>query len=616
MLKLIEGNKLPVVSLEEYFNQHRTLVIPPWQREYSWEVGEDQQVDTLLDDLKNFYLNKGVSQYLLGSVILCEETIDGEKSEPLLIDGQQRSLTLTLFLMCARKYLKTNNLIDGTSDKHTKLSQDILNCLTDNPEGRYFPKVSMNQAKANEVLAELFDWSNTTSPTVGADIFQRADLQTKTQRNLSEVAKFIYGKFKTNEWLPLEDFIPALIKIMDGIKLIELTVTDKRESIAIFDRINDRGMILSKADLIKNIIFSRVSDKEFDQISENWNEMSERLMETKKVRLQDPKYLLRAMSHIQFGAHPGYDNLATFWEDKFNDESLKVSAKSFSDSLPITAKSLLNLVKGEHPEFQSVPEIFLAAELGSVQHYSVLLSGSQIKDEKAYRTLMNQVNYRTMLYMLSKERTQSFDLMVPDWANAVHDLKSNATVEELKNVYKDVALPTDELFYNLKLRMSEWVYGSSSDRKKIRAVLALLSTHLNNACGKPLRIQDAMRSSRRGGVQPWQLEHIAPQSRNTDASWHGIGNLVLLAPTDNLEASDKDPSLKKLHYNQSELVLTKTLSDMAIVNTSATKVSELYAKLENLAPTWSLDSWDAKAVEDRGDFYFKYLVHIFKSLEN
>jgi hypothetical protein len=89
----------------------------------------------------------------------------------------------------------------------------------------------------------------------------------------------------------------------------------------------------------------------------------------------------------------------------------------------------------------------------------------------------------------------------------------------------------------------------------------------------------------------------------------------LLAPTDNLEASDKDPSLKKLHYNQSELVLTKTLSDMAIVNTSASKVTELYSKL-SLVPTWSLDSWDNQAVTDRGDFYYKYLVHVFKSLEN
>jgi uncharacterized protein with ParB-like and HNH nuclease domain len=222
MLKLIDGNKLPVVSLLEYLNQSRTLIIPQWQREYSWDVGEDQQVDTLLDDLQTFYVNKEVSQYLIGSVILCDEATNSTKKSPLLIDGQQRSLTFTLFLMCARKYLRTHDLIKGHNDPHMKLSNDILNSLTENPDGKFVPKVSMNQAKANEILAELFDWCNNTTSTVGADIFQRSDLQTRTQKNLTEVAKFIYSKFDSEEWIQKENFIDALIKILNGIKIIEL----------------------------------------------------------------------------------------------------------------------------------------------------------------------------------------------------------------------------------------------------------------------------------------------------------------------------------------------------------------------------------------------------------
>jgi len=615
MLKLIDGNKLPVVSLLEYLNQSRTLIIPQWQREYSWDVGEDQQVDTLLDDLQTFYLNKEVSQYLIGSVILCDEATNLTKKSPLLIDGQQRSLTFTLFLMCARKYLRTHDLIKGHNDSHMKLSNDILDSLTENPDGKFVPKVSMNQAKANEILAELFDWCNNTTSTVGADIFQRSDLQTRTQKNLTEVAKFIYSKFDSEEWIQKENFIDALIKILNGIKIIELTVTDKRESIAIFDRINDRGMVLSKADLIKNIIFSRVTDKEFDAISENWNDMSEKLMETKKVRLQDPKYLLRAMSHIQFGAHPGYDNLADFWEKKFNDAEASVTPRDFSDSLPIAARNLLALVNNEHSSFGELSEIFLSSELGSVQHFSILLAGARISNEASYRYLMTQVNYRTLLYMFAKERTQTFDLMVPEWAKAVHDLGVHATIEQLQKVYKDVALPNQELYDNLKLRMSEWLYGSAGDRKKIRAVLALLSTHLNLECKKPMRMQDAMRATKKKGIEPWHLEHIAPQAKNADLVWHGIGNLVLLAPVDNREASDKDPSLKQLHYNQSELVLTKTLSNMAIGNAAESKVQALYSKIGIAAPEWSLDKWTVSAVEKRAEFYYEYLVSIFKSLE-
>lgn len=100
-------------------------------------------------------------------------------------------------------------------------------------------------------------------------------------------------------------------------KLIEITLDNKKESIAIFDRINDRGMKLTSADLIKNILFREVSDKEFDSISDYWKPMSEKLMETKKSRLQDPKYLIRSMAQMHHGAHLSYDDLVSHWEQIF-----------------------------------------------------------------------------------------------------------------------------------------------------------------------------------------------------------------------------------------------------------------------------------------------------------
>ena len=92
--KELENGGIPVISLMEYFTQSRVLVIPPWQREYSWSVAEDEQVDTLLKDLKKFLTDDSASEYLLGSIVLC--TLPNENSRPLLIDGQQRTLTLTL----------------------------------------------------------------------------------------------------------------------------------------------------------------------------------------------------------------------------------------------------------------------------------------------------------------------------------------------------------------------------------------------------------------------------------------------------------------------------------------------------------------------------------------
>lgn len=618
ILRLIEGDKLPVVSLREYFNQQRTLIIPPWQREYSWAIGEEQQVNTLLDDLRKFYFNKGVSQYLIGSVILCDESTDGEKSQPLLIDGQQRTLTFTLLLMCARKYLKVNKLVDGNNDQQTKLSHNILQCLNENPEGSYFPKVKMSRAGTDEILAELYDWSGIESTELGTEIFKKADSENKSTANLRAVAKFIYDTFTSEDWLPKDEFIPAMEKVLSGVKFIELTVTNKRESIAIFDRINDRGMQLTKADIVKNLIFQETKDDEFEVISDKWNNMAQSLMDTKRSRLQDPKYLLRAISHYKYGAHPGYDDLADFWEDKF--DKAEVSAKDLSNLLESKAEFLKDLVNCEHPVFGTTSSIYLAGELGSVQHYSVLLAGSEFKNKSAYLKLLELVNLRTLLYMFSKERTQLFDAMIPVWANETFKLGENATVEQVIKVYNTHALPDkirDERFAELRAKMEQWTYETASDRKKMRAVLAILSANMNNEASKFVDIKDAMRSKKVKNIKTWTLEHVASQSKNSqNKKLHTLGNLALLAPEDNISASNKGPEEKQLHYNQSELILTKTLSPMPLSGNVEKIVQDVYKKLKVNPTDWYVENWNDEAIDNRFSFYYEYLKHLISSAAN
>ena len=100
--------KLPLLSLGEYLSQNRTLVVPQWQREYTWSIGEDREVDTLLKDLLKFVRDQNAKEYLMGSVVLCESNV--KSSRPLLIDGQQRTITLSILLMCINRYLTMNNL--------------------------------------------------------------------------------------------------------------------------------------------------------------------------------------------------------------------------------------------------------------------------------------------------------------------------------------------------------------------------------------------------------------------------------------------------------------------------------------------------------------------------
>jgi hypothetical protein len=162
--------------------------------------------------------------------------------------------------------------------------------------------------------------------------------------------------------------------------------------------------------------------------------------------------------------------------------------------------------------------------------------------------------------------------------------------------------------------MMKWRYTNAGDRKKIRAVLALLSAHFNGLCEKHIKVEDAMRTRRTKEGQPWEIEHVVPQSINKTDEFQQIGNLVLLAPVDNRDASNSSPKDKKLHYNQSDLVLTKTLSEMALSNSAEAAYSKLVRELDISKPTWNLDNWTIDSVRARGEFYFNYLKYILESV--
>ena len=630
--KELENGGIPVISLMEYFTQSRVLVIPPWQREYSWSVAEDEQVDTLLKDLKKFLTDDSASEYLLGSIVLC--TLPNENSRPLLIDGQQRTLTLTLLLMCCQKYLRTNNLIDGQSVQDTSLDSMITQCINANKfqQGELQPRVEMKRSDADQTLRELYNWSIVPGE-FDKSVFKDMDRKNPTQKNLINSVEYIYSKLagvtkvnkdksvtkKPGDWLEPHQIKPGLRKLLQSVKLIQIQVDDRRESISVFDHINNRGMQLNPADLVKNLMFESVPDAEFETISANWNSMVESLMMTKKARLQDPRYLLRALSHIYYGAHESYDNLDVFWKKEFiknsEDSNDGVSPIAFSKKLPDYAENLRAIVTRSSKFKFPLSDLYLAGELGSVQHYSVMLAGSHLTNADTYQTLAKQVNYRTLLYMLAQERTQLFDAMIPNWAHAVRGVNPSANKQELKDIYNEFALPTDALFEDLRDRMTEWDYTNASQKKKIRSVLALLSVHLNCECKSDVRIEDAMRARKVAGEShPWEIEHVLPQSKDKLGTFQTIGNLVLLSSVDNNDASANAPQLKKNHYDSCSLFLTRTLTNKPVSNTlQAEKISNLMKSLK-LESTWDLDNWDAESVKARTEFYFKYLRYLISSV--
>jgi len=104
-----------VVTIEGLFAQKNgKLKIPPYQRPYKWS---QKHVSQLLDDLKH-HMEKGVSRYRVGTVVLHKDDKDKDDEALHIVDGQQRTVTLCLILHALKMSKDKNPLMGDALNEH------------------------------------------------------------------------------------------------------------------------------------------------------------------------------------------------------------------------------------------------------------------------------------------------------------------------------------------------------------------------------------------------------------------------------------------------------------------------------------------------------------------
>jgi hypothetical protein len=427
------------------------------------------------------------------------------------------------------------------------------------------------------------------------------------------VTKYIYNsQFQNEGWVNKDKFIDAIEKILNNVKFVELTLDTQVEAISVFDHINDRGLSLTSADLIKNRIFQKVNDDDFSLISQSWQGMSVILNKCDIRRLHDPKFLLRALAWTQSGGKKiTYDGLTAFWTSFL--ENTSNSPTDFAMDLESDSEHLRQYSTLNHDTHGYLPELYMAKHLKSVQHYPLLLSVRRFTNEKVFKRAIKQIHNRTTFYVLAQERTQTFESIVPQWASELYSLGADASIEKVDKAYSTNALLTGADFEKLKAEMFSWRYDVPSDRVKIRAVLSHLSWMLDVYLTKSQDSVSEYFKTRKGKKERfgWDIDHILPTNKAGKISeYHSIGNLVLLYPQDNRSLQDADPAKKKTPYLQHPIYLTKTVSGMdGLADEDRKKLMKLFTEAGIEKFEWSLDSWNEASVLARAEFYFALLKH-------
>ena len=234
--------------------QSYQYIIPPYQREYSWK---EEQWESLFNDI---YENE--SGYFLGTIIC----ISSETNKLDVIDGQQRLTTLSIFLLALYKELKkytSHYLMDDHEEEISKILT-FKTYFKSNKEVRLCLSMQNNNNKDYKYLIENILENNTDSP------------KNYVNRRISKAFNYFLDKI----YLELsyindnEERARVLFKLLDKINstlIVKIDTKDASSAFILFESINNRGMVLTPIDLIKNNLISKLSSNESpEKVNEKW----------------------------------------------------------------------------------------------------------------------------------------------------------------------------------------------------------------------------------------------------------------------------------------------------------------------------------------------------------
>ena len=242
---------LSLTVSQVFINGDPLYKIPNYQRPYSWT---DEQVDRLWDDLYTAYQNniedKEIdANYFLGSLIVVPQ---GNGFEDV-VDGQQRLTTMMILFNVVKSLFPTiNKEVDAIDNPNVIKIGKINNCIkntNDISRLRLYTHESHQNDFDNHVLSNS-DFSKLTKPT-------KKEIQNAPKFRFINTAFIFCVKLSKMSEEDAGNFINYLF---NQVKIIKISCSNRAFAIKLFQVLNDRGLDLSAADLIKSILLSSLKD--------------------------------------------------------------------------------------------------------------------------------------------------------------------------------------------------------------------------------------------------------------------------------------------------------------------------------------------------------------------
>lgn len=515
----------------ELFTNGRTFAVPRFQRNYKWD---EDQWEELWQDLVAAAEND--KEHYMGAIVL--KTHETRKHFEV-IDGQQRLVTLTLFVLAAVQCFESW-AADGHETNENKERAQLY-------RGRF---LSAKDA-ASLLETSRFNLNRSDDGFFKSTLLQLRKPISPTRLRPSEKLMwhaFLYFVKQLQARFGIDWNAASLSHLIDAasdkLLFIQILVSDEMDAYTVFETLNARGTQLTVTDLLKNYLFSRFGADEnaIDVAEEQWN----------RITTNREKEFPKLLRHY-WNSHHGVTRPPRLFKEiresiKQHDDALSLLDELESVSVLYSAlRSPADELWLEVPEARKfVAEIDL---FGVTQCYPLLFAAWQhMRGEfVAVLRICSIISFRYIV--IGKLNTQP---MEREYVEAARKVRNGAITTPAQMFFNLRSLYVSDEQFEADFALAK--ISTPNNRTLVRYVLFTIENHLSGNT----------RSYESDGAT---VEHILPE--NPDEAWltifpepssdiYRLGNYTLLEAAANRKVDRKQITDKKSEYLKSGYKLSSS----------------------------------------------------------
>ena len=593
----------------------RKYTVDYFQREYRWGR---KQIEQMLGDFQNTfeeYYNPedhdtteevmGYGFYYMGCIICTGGSVKK------IIDGQQRLTSLTLLLI----YL--NNL-----QKEVIHNVDERVPLDDMIYSNAFGKKSFNvEVEDREpCMQALLQEDKTYAP------------ENESCRNMADRYRDIEDLFPDE--LKGDALLYFIYWLIEKVLVLEIDTPSDDEAHTIFLTMNDRGLSLNSAEMMKAYIIQQVAEQDRISVNHRWQENINKIKNASSydtsgiVNTQDVEF-------ISIWLRAKYANSMRDTKRGAKDEDYELLGDKFHTWVRNNARSAMNLVRPKDykdfvlTEMTRVTDIYLRMK----KYGSTLISGY----EEVFYNEDRDLTYQTMLAVAAIRNDDPEDVVekkirmtakfVDDFATIriINFKKVNWNTNKylLFRVMRDIRnadCKTMGMVYVRTLRrMDITIEGvrrfglNQFSGRYMLHILARFTSYVNVLMGNPSHFEDYVDRKRQGNT--YDIEHILPDKYEDykesftdyddfEYTRNQIGNLILLT-------RDRNRSYQAMKYCEKvqkyigDNILAQALNGTAYTN------NPKFLVVANEYGFHAIPVFDKQSIANRAEIYMRMASDIW-----